>query len=131
MMARQLNNDDRRVLAEVLKRVGANWRSSIGDDDFHSLEYMGLFTEIWLRGADPVMKTDCYRFMSGVSRQTAKKYLERAIERGYLKETNNPRDKRSKLITMAPSLATLLEQNYDHAAAELRKVLRRRRPLAN
>jgi hypothetical protein len=131
MMARQLTNDDRRVLAEVLKRVGANWRSSIGDDDFHSLEYMGLFTEIWLRGADPVMKTDCYRFLSGVSRQTAKKYLERAIERGYLKETSNPRDKRSKLITMAPGLASLLEKNYDHAAAELRKVLRRRRPLAN
>ena len=38
MMARQLSNDDRRVLAEVLKRVGANWRSSIGDDDFHSSE---------------------------------------------------------------------------------------------
>ena len=107
MMARQPSHDERRVLAEVLKQVGANWRSSIGDDDFHSLEYMGLFTEIWLRGANPVMKTDCYRFMSGISRQTAKKYLERAIERGYLKETDNPRDKRSKLITMSPSVAAM------------------------
>lgn len=130
-MAGQLSNDERRVVAVVLRGLGARWRSSIGDHDFRSLEYMGLFTEIWLLGPDPVMKSDCYRFMSGVSRQTAKKYLERAIERGYLEEASNPRDKRSKLITMTPGLAALLEQNYDHAAAELRKVLRGRRPHAD
>jgi DNA-binding MarR family transcriptional regulator len=69
--------------------------------------------------------------MSGMSRQTAKKYVQRAVERGYLIECDNPRDKRSKLIFLAPRIKALIEQNFDHAAAALRKALRRRPLMEN
>ncbi len=130
-MAQHLSDEDRRVFAQTLKRVGLNWQDRFANADFYSPDYFDFFTEIWLRQGEAINKTDCYRFMSGVSRQTAKKYVQRAIEQGYLVERGNPRDKRSRLITMSPRLKGLLEQNYDQAAAELRKALRRRRALAN
>ncbi len=130
-MAHQLSDQDRRAFAQTLKRVGLNWQTGFGKEDFYSLDYFDLFTEIWLRQGEDVIKTECYRFMSGVSRQTAKKYVQRAVAHGYLIERDNPCDKRSKLISMSPTLKALLEQNYDQAAAEFRRALRRRRALAN
>lgn len=126
-MTRPLNDQDRRVFARTLKDVGAHWRSLLKDEDFTDQSYFDLFTEIWLKDSDPVIKTDCYRFMRGVSRQTAKKYVERAINRGYLMEADNPHDKRSKLIRMSRELRMILDRNYDEAAAEFRRALRRRR----
>lgn len=130
-MARPLSDDDRRIFAQTFKRVGLTWQSAFGDQELYALDYFDLFTEVWLRGDQPVIRTDCYRYLSGVSRATAKKYVERAIARGYLLEQDNPRDKRSKLISLAPQVKALLERNYDHAAAEFRKALRSRRSLAN
>ncbi len=128
-MVRSLSENERRDFARTLKHVGATWRTMFADEDFYSLSYLDLFTEIWLKGGDPVIKTDCYRFMGRVSRQTAKKYVERAIERGYLLEQDNPHDRRSKLIQMSRELRILLDRNYDDAAAEFRRALRRRRQL--
>jgi hypothetical protein len=130
-MARQFSDQERRHFATALKRVGLAWQNRLQDEDFYSLDYFDLFTEIWLREGEQVIKTDCYRFMSGMSRQTAKKYVQRAIERGHLIERDNPRDKRSKLISLSPRITALVEQNFDHAAAALRKVLRRRPPMKN
>ncbi len=126
-MARELSDEDRRVFVQTLKQVEQHWQRVFRDDEFYSLNYYELFTEIWLKGGEPVYKTDCYRFMSGVSPQTAKKYLQRAITRGYLREGDNPLDKRSKLITMSPQLKTVIERNFDYTAAKLRKALQRRR----
>ena len=121
-MSRQPSDEDRRVFAQALKQVGLHWQTILQDDEFHPLNYFDLFTEIWLKGA-PVSKTDCYRFMPGVSAQTAKKYVERAIARGHLLESANPQDGRSRLITLSPDLKTLLERNFDLTAQQLRKAL--------
>lgn len=126
-MAHPLSDKDRRVLAQALKLVGSHWQKALHDEEYYSPNYFDLFTEIWLRDDDPVYKTDCYRFMPGVSPQTAKKYVQRAIARGYLRECSNPLDKRSKLITMSPDLKSVVERSYDLAAHELRKALTRRR----
>jgi hypothetical protein len=127
-MARPLSDEDRRILAQTLKRVGLNWQAMFREGDYDSSNYFDLFTEIWLRQGEPVYKTDCYRFMPGISTQTAKKYLQHAITRGYLRESDNPQDGRSKLITMSLDLKAVMEQSYDHTAQELRKALNGRPP---
>ena len=122
-MPRPLSDKDRLVLAQALKRVGLNWQEMFREGDYCASNYFDLFTEIWLRQGEPVYKTDCYRFMPGISSQTAKKYLQHAIARGYLLESDNPQDKRSKLITMSSELKSIMEQSYDLTAHELRKAL--------
>lgn len=123
-MSRRPSDEDRRVFAQTLKQVGLHWQAILQDDEFHPLNYFDLFTEIWLKGG-PVSKTDCYRFMPAVSTQTAKKYVERAIDRGHLLESANPQDGRSRLITLSPDLKVLLEQNFDLTAQQLREALER------
>lgn len=127
-MARPLSDKDRLVLARTLKRVGLTWQQIFREDDYGASNYLDLFTEIWLRQGEPVYKTDCYRFMQGISSQTAKKYLQHAVARGYLLESNNPQDKRSKLITMSPELTATVERSYDLTAQELRKALTGQQP---
>jgi hypothetical protein len=122
-MSRQLSDEDRRVFAQTLKQVGLHWQTILQDDEFHPLNFFDLFTEIWLMG-EPASKTDCYRFMPGVSAQTAKKYVARAIARGHLLERANPQDGRSRLVALSPALTTLLEQNLDLTAQQLRQALK-------
>ena len=62
--------------------------------------------------------------MPGLSRQTAKKYVVRAITLGYLVENNNPRDRRSRLITLSQDAKALVESNFDRTARNLRSALR-------
>lgn len=121
-MSRHSTDEERRAFAQALKKVGQHWQAILQDEDFHPLNYFDLFTDIWLAG-EPVSKTDCYRFMPGVSAQTAKKYVERAITRGLLLESANPQDGRSRLVALSPALKTLLEQNLDLTAQQLRRAL--------
>lgn len=121
-MTRQPSDEVRRVFAHALKQVGLHWQTILQDDEFHPLNYFDLFTGIWLKG-EPVSKTDCYRLMPGVSAQTAKKYVERAVARGHLLESANPQDGRSRLIALSPTLKTLLERNLDLTAQQLRQAL--------
>lgn len=122
-MSRQQSDKTRRVFAQALKQVGLHWQKVLRDEEFQSPNYFDLFSEIWLKAGEPVCKTDCYRFMAGVSPQTAKKYVERAVARGHLLERNNPQDGRSRLIALSPALTARLEQTFDLAAQELRKAL--------
>ncbi len=127
-MARQSYDDNRRLFAQTVKDVVLRWRSTLQDDEFYSMEYLGLFTEIWLMRGEAVYKTHCYRFVPRVGPQTAKKYVQKAIANGYLLESDNPHDRRSKLITMSPDLKALLDRNFDQTARELRKALKHRWP---
>jgi len=129
-MSRQPSNEDRRVFAQALKQVGLHWQRVLHDDEFHSPNYFDLFTGIWLKAGEAVCKTDCYRFMSGVSTQTAKKYVERAVARGHLLECDNPQDGRSKLIALSPDLKVQLEETFDLTAQQLRKALENPRDTA-
>ena len=122
-MSRQPIDQDRRVFAQALMQIGLHWQAILHDDEFHSPNYFDLFTEIWLKGGEPVCKTDCYRFMPGVSTQTAKKYVERAVERGHLLERGNPQDGRSRVIALSPAMKAQLERTFDLTAQQLRKVL--------
>ena len=79
-------------------------------------DWARLFTELWLRDAGAVAKTDAYDLVKGVSGQTAMKYVRRAIEEGYLEEVANPADGRSRLLRMSPRLRADFEQVIDRAS---------------
>ena len=122
-MNRPFAKEQRRYLAETLRYASQDWGRTVEDKGIQSPSYLELFTEIWLREGEAVSKTECYRFMRDVSPQTAKKYVRRAIARGYLKEQDNPHDRRAKLITMSPDAKALLEQSFDRTADRLRGML--------
>jgi hypothetical protein len=78
-----------------------------------------------VRSDGPVTKTDALRCMTGVkSAHTAGKYLETAIREGLLIEQENPEDKRSRIIVLAPVMKQRLDRFFDGAVSEVRQANR-------
>ncbi len=88
----------------ALRELDDAWVSAFHKTGLGDVYFSRLFTELWLRGEAAVAKTDAYDFVQGVGRQTAMKYVRRAISEGYLVEIDNPADGRSRLICMSPLL---------------------------
>ncbi len=116
------NNDQHRVYLQLTGQVGGNWLDIFeGNTEFYSATYWDLLTNIWLRNK-PVRKTEALGFMTAIkSAHTASKYVETAIKYGYLIETENPNDARSKLLTLSTEMRQRLDVFFDRAISELRK----------
>ncbi len=122
-MAQQLtyNTAQHREYLIMIDRVGRNWLEVFqGNTDFYSAVYWDLLTGIWRRDG-PVRKTDALGFMTSVkSPQTAGRHVEEAIEQGILQEQDNPRDARSKLLSLTPVMKDRLDAFFDKAVGEVR-----------
>jgi hypothetical protein len=102
------NTEQRREYLNMIDRVGGHW----------------LGARIW-RSDGPVTKTEALRCMTGVkSAHTAGKYLETAIREGLLIEQENPEDKRSRIIVLAPVMKQRLDRFFDGAVSEVRQANR-------
>lgn len=102
---------------QALRQLDLRWAEVFDDGDFYDLHYSNLFTEIWLRDGRPVTRTEAYGYMTYLSPQTAMKYLNRALEKGYLVEVENPEDRRSRLVAMSPKLESRMDALVDYAMA--------------
>ena len=125
-MAFKYNSAQRRQYLAMLDRIGEHWLGIFGDDqEFYSTAYWDLFTNIW-RSEEPVRKTDALKFMRAIrSAHTAGKYLDVAINRGIVIETDNPKDARSKLVHLAPEMRARLDRFFDSAVDEMREARKR------
>jgi hypothetical protein len=100
----------------ALRELDDAWVAAFHGAGFGDIYFSRLFTELWLRGAAAVAKTDAYDLVKGVSTQTAMKYVRRAIAEGYLEEIASPTDGRSRLVRMSPRLRAQFAQVVDRAS---------------
>ena len=119
---RQYNDAQRREYLNLTDRVGMNWLQVFeGDQDFYSAAYWDLLAGIW-RAGEPLRKTEALGLMKGIkSIHTAGKYLETAITRGMVVETDNPQDARSKLVGLSAGMRKRLDGFFDAAVGALRE----------
>lgn len=113
--------DQRKEYLHMIDHVGRNWLDVfLGDPEFYSAAYWDLLTRIW-KSDRPVRKTDALKFMIGIkSAQTAGKYLENALKHGFILEEENPKDARSKLVSLADEMRERLDVFFDLAVGEVK-----------
>lgn len=120
-MELKYSEEQRREYLEMVGRIGEHWLTVFGNKkEFYSSDYWDVLSRIWKNGV-PVRKTDALNFMISIkSTHTAGKYLDTALRHGYLVETDNPRDARSKLVDLSPDMRRRLDEFFDQAVDELR-----------
>ncbi|VAX28811.1 hypothetical protein MNBD_NITROSPINAE05-350 [hydrothermal vent metagenome] len=113
--------DQRKEYLNMIDHVGQNWLDVfLGDPEFYSAAYWDLLTRIW-KSERPVRKTDALKFMIAIkSAQTAGKYLESAIGCGFILEEENPKDARSKLVSLSSQMRARLDVFFDQAVGEVK-----------
>jgi len=106
----------------MMDRIGARWlRVFEGDTVFYSAAYWDLFCGLW-RTDRPVRKTDAMRFLTAVrSPRTAAKYIENAIAAGFVRQLDDPQDRRAKLLALSPGMRERLDAFFDEALAEMQR----------
>lgn len=121
-MELKYNDKQRKEYFRTTQRMGASWIGVFEDDEeFYSSAYWDLLTNIWSKDG-PVRKTDALRFMTNIkSPHTAGKYVETAIARGFLIETENPEDARSRLLSLSADMRGRLDRFFDTCVSDIRK----------
>jgi hypothetical protein len=121
-MELKYNRTQRKEYLNMTGRIGLKWLEVFqGNTEFYSSVYWDLLTKIWETDC-PVRKTDAMKFMTAIkSAHTAGKYVESAIQHGFIQETDNPEDARSKLLRLSPEMRERLDVFFDAAVGELRK----------
>ncbi|MEQ8666112.1 MAG: hypothetical protein RIC16_10320 [Rhodospirillales bacterium] len=119
-MTTKYTNEAHRQYLDLLAHVGQRWLAIFeGDTAFYSAHYWDLLTTLW-EYPGPMRKTDALAAMKTVrSAHTAGKYLDAAISAGILVETGNPKDARSRLVTLSDDMRAKIDAMFDDAVDEL------------
>jgi hypothetical protein len=117
-----LSRDERTRFLLALRELDDAWVSAFHKTGFGDIYFSRLFTELWLRGDAAVPKSDAYDLVQGVSTQTAMKYVRQAVAEGYLLESENPADGRSRLLSLSPLARARFSGVIDRASDAFRAV---------
>ena len=120
-MSKRVSKEDRLNFLQALRRQDDCWNECFGDE-FYQLHFSDLFTKMW-QGGKPVARSTAYMYMAHLSEQTAKKYVNQAIDAGLLMEIPNPHDGRSRLLQFSPTLESKMERWLDVSVRAYRERL--------
>lgn len=116
-------NTHRIQAAQAIFAIDSFWAETFADTSLSDLNYCDLFTQMWLtRNAPAKAKTDLYNLMPNISRRTAVKYVQKAIDQGMLAEHECETDKRIRLVTLTEHAIEKVERFLDHTCASFREV---------
>lgn len=104
----------RREYLNFTRKIGAQWIEVFeGETEFYSTDYWDLLTEMWYSNK-ALMVSDALRFMKSIkSPFTARKYLQKVIDKGIVIETKNPADERSTLVELSSDFRGKLDGFFD------------------
>lgn len=124
-MTLHYSNAQHRAYLDFTDVIGREWVGVFdGDTDFYNAAYWDLMAGMW-RSREPVRKTDALKFMSAIkSAHTAGKYLEIALEKGLIVEQDNPKDARSKLLDLSPTMRARMDAFFDRVVDQMQKTSR-------
>ncbi|MEH6499658.1 MAG: hypothetical protein V7751_09760 [Pseudoalteromonas distincta] len=109
--------------AQAIFAIDSFWAETFADTSLSDLNYCDLFTQMWLTRNEPARaKTDLYDLMPNISRRTAVKYVQNAIDRGMLAEQECETDKRIRLVTLTAPALEKVERFLDHTCVSFSKV---------
>ncbi|SDS85653.1 hypothetical protein SAMN05216271_2921 [Halopseudomonas sabulinigri] len=116
-------NTQRIQAAQAIFAIDSFWAETFADTTLSDLNYCDLFTQMWLMRHDtPQPKTELYNLMPNISRRTAVKYVQKAIDDGVLIEHECETDKRIRLVTLSERAIDKVERFLDHTCASFRDI---------
>lgn len=121
-MSSRINTQDRKQFLLALRRQDDFWSECFGED-FYQLHFSDLFTKMWQADNEPVPRSMAYQYMAHLSEQTAKKYVNQAVDAGLLEEIPNPADGRSRLIRLSAQSSQKMRRWMDYSIKAYRQLL--------
>jgi hypothetical protein len=112
-MARRYSVGSRTEAAVAIFDIDSFWADIFSDTQLNDLNYCDLFTQMWLRRDALLPKSELTELMPNISRRTAVKYVQRAIEQGMLTEQECDHDRRIRLVSLSADCAGRVEQFLD------------------
>lgn len=122
-MSKQFSNAQRAAAGQAILQMDLYWAEAFAETGMSDLNYCDLFTHLWLiREQEALPKTALYPLMPNISRRTAVKYVQQAVESGMLMEEDCSSDKRIRLIRLTSKAIALVEAFLDHTCTSFRGV---------
>ncbi|WP_229147775.1 MarR family transcriptional regulator [Alcanivorax sp. 1008] len=112
-MTRRYNMGSRTEAAVAIFDIDSFWAKSFADTNLNDLNYCDLFTQMWLKRDRPLAKTELYELMPNISRRTAVKYVQKAIDQGLLDECESEQDRRVRLVSMSADCLRRVDRFLD------------------
>jgi len=113
----------RSAIAQAIMDIDIQWSKTFQSTCL-SLDYCDLFTHMWLCRSEPQRKTDLYPLMPNVCNRTAVKYVQRAIDDGYLVEYQDENDRRVRLVGLSDDVSIDVERFLDYSTRRFREALK-------
>jgi hypothetical protein len=113
----------RSAMAEAIMDIDIHWAQTFQAAGLSHLDYCDLFTQMWLRRKEALRKTELYALMPNVCPRTAVKYVQSAIDGGFLLEHPGTHDRRVRLVTLSDKVREDLERFLDYSARRFRDAL--------
>jgi hypothetical protein len=113
----------RSAIAQAIMDIDIHWAQIFQAAGLSHLDYCDLFTHMWLRRKEPLRKTDLYPLMPNLSSRTAVKYVQNAIDGGFLLEYPDTHDRRVRLVILSDNVSADLERFLDYSTRRFQESL--------